>query len=58
MYKADADLSWTYVEATTIGSTLITNLTPGIYYSFKIYASNKYGQGRDSGRQLRLLQGA
>ncbi len=47
-YKLDADTTWTTVTSATSGFTVISSLTAGSTYNFKVFAVNKYGVGPDS----------
>jgi len=43
MYKDDASAEWTSTISTTTGYTIISSLTSGTFYNFKVAGFNKYG---------------
>lgn len=47
-FKAEADSEWTLLDSPTEGFTYISSLVPGNFYTFKVIALNKYGEGVDS----------
>lgn len=55
-YKDEDVATWNSLISTTEHYTIIDQLTPGVYYLFKIIAFNKYGHGPDS-NSLRVVAG-
>lgn len=48
LYKADIDSVWNTLVSPTSAYTIVSSLTAGTLYNFKIVAVNKYGVGPDS----------
>jgi hypothetical protein len=42
-YQDNTTSTWLYVNSTTIGYTVISSLTPGVFYNFKVVVVNLYG---------------